>query len=280
MSNNRREESVFLTDKKYWDNYWRNITLPMEIKYNRADPFINEILKIYKRHLPVNPEFSLLEIGGAPGQYLAFFNKTFQYQISLLDFSEIGLKKAEENLRILNIPCTFYEINIMSDSLNSLPLFDIVFSQGFLEHFRDPGVVLKKHLELLKPGGLLLLGIPNLRGIYSFFLKILAPEMLKKHNLAVMDRNTWSVLEAEEGLRSVFKGYIGGFEPKIMDRIEKKTLVTRFFRIIVKILIAIFSRHFPGLRRFNSKIFSGYFIGIYNKSAVDSKKCTKKTEHE
>jgi len=37
---------------------------------------------------------------------------------------------------------------------------------GFIEHFDEPVGVVVRHLDLLKPGGILLLGVPNYGGIY------------------------------------------------------------------------------------------------------------------
>lgn len=37
-----------------------------------------------------------------------------------------------------------------------MQLFDIVYSLGFVEHFEDLNIVIKKHTELLKPAGILL----------------------------------------------------------------------------------------------------------------------------
>ena len=50
-------------------------------------------------------------------------------------------------------------------TVNSPLLFDVVMSRGFIEHFDEPSSVVDRHLDLLKPGGLLVVSIPNLRGV-------------------------------------------------------------------------------------------------------------------
>ena len=62
--------------------------------------------------------------------------------------------------------------------IGNMQLFHIVYSLGFIEHFKELNIVVKKHTELLKPGGILLLGVPNLGGIYSFLLKKTASQHL------------------------------------------------------------------------------------------------------
>jgi 2-polyprenyl-3-methyl-5-hydroxy-6-metoxy-1,4-benzoquinol methylase len=42
-----------------------------------------------------------------------------------------------------------------------------VISFGFIEHFDNPENVIQKHLDLLKPGGILIVGVPNFTGIHG-----------------------------------------------------------------------------------------------------------------
>ncbi len=45
--------------------------------------------------------------------------------------------------------------------------FDLVFHQGLLEHFRDPLPLLQANVALLKPGGLLLIDVPQRYHLYT-----------------------------------------------------------------------------------------------------------------
>jgi len=45
--------------------------------------------------------------------------------------------------------------------------FDLVFHQGLLEHFRDPLPLLRANVALLKPGGLLLVDVPQRYHLYT-----------------------------------------------------------------------------------------------------------------
>jgi 2-polyprenyl-3-methyl-5-hydroxy-6-metoxy-1,4-benzoquinol methylase len=45
--------------------------------------------------------------------------------------------------------------------------FDVVLSGGFIEHFTDVAAIVQKHLQLLKPGGRLVVMIPNLKASIS-----------------------------------------------------------------------------------------------------------------
>tara|TARA_B100000315_G_C14457789_1_gene532258 strand:+ start:326 stop:955 length:630 start_codon:yes stop_codon:yes gene_type:complete len=207
---------------------------------------------------------SVLEIGGAPGQYLAYFHKEFGYIISCLDYSEIGCEKTRENFDLLKIPGKVYQGDLFSEDLQ-LPLFDIVYSLGFIEHFTNLTDIVGKHIQLLKPGGILLLGIPNLLGINHWFLKRLAPNLLTEHNLASMDIHRWNSFESYFDLEVIFKNYVGGFEPAVFLKNERKPVLNKLLFFVARLLNRIFHSNFNCLRKYNSKFTSGYLMGIYKK---------------
>jgi len=254
-----------LTERENWENYWDKLELPAEIKKTKKSLYLNEILKIFDRFLPPNDNLSILEIGGAPGQYLAYMSNNFHYKIYALDYSDIGCRKMKENFSLLGLKGIVYQKDLFSDDISDLPLFDIVYSLGFIEHFQDLDRVIDKHLELLKPGGILLIGTPNFLGVNHWVLRRLAPQRLAQHNLSSMDIRNWSNFEKRFNLRVIFKNYIGGFEPSIY-RCENRTLLNRFIYMLFIGIRIIITDNLKFLRKFNSKYWSGYVIGVYRKS--------------
>jgi SAM-dependent methyltransferase len=252
-----------LTNQKHWDDYWNSIDLPSEVQKSPDNLLLNEELKIFDRFLP-KKSLSVLEIGGAPGQYLAYMYKQYGYDIHSLDYSPAGCRKTIENFKLLDIPVTIYERDVFSD-LSDLPLFDIVFSMGLIEHFENVSEIVKKHTDLLKANGILILGLPNFRGINRFFLKRLAPKMLSQHNLDTMDISSWNLFEEELNLKRLFRAYVGGFEPATFLLKENPSLINNFFYLNAKILNKLFHRNFSSLRKYNSKHISGYILGIFRK---------------
>lgn len=252
-----------LTEKQYWDDYWRDIKLPLKLTRETSAPNIQAELDIFEHYLPTG-NLSILEIGGAPGQYLAYFHKKFGYDISCLDYSPIGCEKTRENFNLLNIPCKVYQGDLFSEDLQ-LPKFDVVCSFGFIEHFTDLAGVVERHMKFLVPGGTLVLGIPNFLGINHWFLKRLAPALLTGHNLKSMDIETWNDFEDDLHLEVIFKQYVGGFEPAVFLVHEQKSGLNNLLFFIARLLNRIIHNKFKWLRKYNSKKISGYLMGVYRK---------------
>lgn len=252
-----------LTEKEYWEDYWKKIELPLEVKRENSSPNILAELDIFERFLP-KEKLSVLEIGGAPGQYLVYFHKNFSYSPRCLDYSAIGCEKTRDNFKLLNISAEVFNGDLFSKDTKIL-LSDVVCSFGFVEHFSNLNGVVAEHLKLLKPGGILVIGVPNMLGINHWFLKRLAPKLLAGHNLNTMNSNNWKSFEQEFKLKVLFKNYVGGFEPGVFLKQEKKSFVNNLLFLIARILNKIFHNNFKFLRKFNSKNTSGYLMGIYKK---------------
>ncbi|MCX6287511.1 MAG: class I SAM-dependent methyltransferase [Bacteroidetes bacterium] len=252
-----------LTGRNFWETYWETDT--GKKKNKRPSLTVMEILKAFDRHLPDEKRLTALEIGGAKGEYLLYLVKRFGYEGHSLDYSSAGNEQTVETFSKAGYNVQVYERDLFADN-SDLPLFDMVFSLGFIEHFDDPAPVVESHLKLVKPGGILLLGVPNYSGIYKLVLKRLAPSMFITHNLEIMDIETWSEFEKKLNLEILYRAYIGGFEPLNMKKLENKNLLNRLIYFKIQVLTVLFSFRCRGLRKYNSAFISSYLIGIYRKS--------------
>jgi len=253
-------DNTRLTEKDYWDQRWGRARLPAIVEPTTSHPVAREILRLLRSHLPKEKQ-SVVEIGGAPGQYCAYLSKYHGYEANIIEYSEVGCRKTRENFDLLDLDINTYQRDFFSD-LSDLPRFDVVMSLGFIEHFDNLDDVLRRHVSLLRKGGTLVLGVPNFRGVYRRPLAWLAPGKLSRHNLEAMDLRNWRMLEGTYGLKPVFKGYIGGFEPRNLKRCERRTPMRLLVRWFFKMLQLVMTP-FPFLRRWNSASWSAYLIGIY-----------------
>ena len=198
------------TDKELWDKNWessklwryRKITKYMAV-HRRFDKLLKSILR--------RGDKKILEIGCAKGNWLIYFAKEFGYEPYGVDYSEMGCKMAEENLKRSNVNGTILYEDIFKTSLEK-ESFDVVYSFGLIEHFENPEDVINKHIELLKSGGLLVIGVPNFRdSLYFTINKMLGKEkgLMKTHNLDIMDINNFKKLFKDKNVQVQFLDYFG-----------------------------------------------------------------------
>jgi len=255
--------SAPLTDAAYWDRYWDRISVPRERRRQPREFYVNAILDVFDRYLPADPSMTAAEIGGAPGQYLAYLHRSRGYQITCIDFSDAGCRKTRENFRLLGIVGDVIRADITED-VGALPTFDVVYSLGLIEHFVDRALVVGQHVRLVRPGGYLVLGVPNFQGVTGWFMRTLQPNLYATHEISAMDLDGWHAFEDRFGLHVEWKDYLGGFEPNIFARRrESRRLGTVVPYAAAKILDACLTHRLGFLRRFNGAAWSGYAMAVY-----------------
>ena len=149
------------TSKEYWQKYWQSADHQPEVVHE-------ELL----RHLLSSVDIKgkkILEVGvgmGGDSLYLSEFGA----DVTVLDYSETALEKVGKSAEAKSLSIK----TILADA-KQMPFpdrsFDIVFHQGFLEHFSDPGEYLAEQCRILKSGGLLVVDVPQRYTTYT----------LKKH---------------------------------------------------------------------------------------------------
>lgn len=254
--------SQALIGATYWDRYWSGVTLPRESRHAPRAHYLNAILDVFDRWLPKDGGLSAAEIGGAPGQYLAYLHRSFGYRVTCVDYSETGCAKTVENFGLLGIPGDVIRADVTAD-VGILPTFDIVYSLGLIEHFVDRRSIVESHVRLVRPSGYLVLGVPNFRGLTGWFMRVLAPETYATHEIAAMDLDGWREFERALQLQVLWKDYVGGFEPSIFARREDTRPRTLVPYLVARALKLLLSRRLGFLRRINGPRWSGYAMAVY-----------------
>lgn len=257
-----------LTDTDHWDSYWQQASrLPVEVKPNEQSS-TTAILSIIDRFAASGPPLSVLEIGGAPGGWTAHLHKTFGHDVCVLDNSLTGIELTRKNFELLGIPGRVLHRDLFSAE-PPIPQFDLVYSLGLIEHFADTQAIVAAHLAYVRPGGRLMIGCPNLLGINGKIFRRLSPTVFDWHYLDVMDIQRWPRFEEALGLRVCFRSYIAGFQPGAFWRREGGSLADRALR---RGLLELADRWrgplSHGLARVNSRHWSYYAVGVYDKPAV------------
>jgi SAM-dependent methyltransferase len=138
--------------------------------------------------------------------------------------------------------------------------YDIVLSLGFIEHFEDPWPVIARHAQLIKPGGKLVLEVPNYTGLNGWILKQSSHHYLDIHNTSVMRLAFFQEIAMRFDLVPRFIGLVGGPEPGLWDATGQRPLLLNLIRIANRA-----RQLMPFLDHVNHSFFSGYLVGIYQK---------------
>jgi SAM-dependent methyltransferase len=269
MSPNHQEGSGpgSLTDERFWDGYWEGLLLPREVKKGTS-LYLDAITDVFDRWLGDGVGKSALEIGGAPGQYVVYIHRRHGYRPHVLDSSQVGCEATRRNFQLLRIDGAVTQGDMFDQALD-LPLFDLVFSLGLIEHFDDLRAAVAAHARFVKPNGLLILGCPNFLGINGVLLRRLAPRVLAVTKTENMDIAKWDNFEHTLGLEQLFAGYVGGFEPNVSARADRTRrmdqLAVKGLRVAGSILGR---RQLRALRGLNARAWSGYVMGVYRVSDV------------
>lgn len=253
-----------LTEVKFWEDYWANCKLPSTVDMTFS--FDRCLADALKKHMP-HVQGDVFEVGCAPGKWLAFMAKEFPLIPSGIEYSEAGMQATLENFKILDLAAGSI---LTGDFFQTQPdrKFDVVMSFGFIEHFDNVDDVVELHLGWLKPGGTLILGVPNFCGINSYIQNVLDPEILDKHNLTIMNLGYFQSLAKRFNLKPVFLDYIGSFEPSLPIAKHRFGNPMQF---IVKSFLW-FAHRIRGIKKLdhlNHQFFSSYILAIYKKSELN-----------
>jgi 2-polyprenyl-3-methyl-5-hydroxy-6-metoxy-1,4-benzoquinol methylase len=174
-----------LPNEKVQADYWRSThSQPRWRLPSRLNVGTNNLLRIISGH--ARQGMRVLEIGCAPGKFLAYLAQVQKASVCGLDYSEPGVAFSRELFSKLNLSGEIRCENIFTTTFPEAS-FDLVYSLGVIEHFDDARTIVEKHLFLTKPGGSVVITIPNFGGIYGRIERHFSPELLNMHNLQLMN---------------------------------------------------------------------------------------------
>lgn len=209
-----------LTEKEDWSSDYKDADLDrrlddIEFLYrsdaNMRELFDRVVLPILARGRPR----SVLEIGSAPGQNLIeVFRSTGAVPYGI-EYTEEG---AALNRRLFrrngvdpaNVRCEDFFSAALDDWRGK---FDATLSLGFVEHFEEPQIAIRRQIDLCGPEGCAVVTIPNLQGIYYWWNRLFNPRVIETHNIKLMRSDRFfHIFEQWNDIHVTFKGYVGSFE--------------------------------------------------------------------
>jgi ubiquinone/menaquinone biosynthesis C-methylase UbiE len=152
------------SDKKHWDDFWDSSGKVGEVYDNEG--------RVSRHFMSVAPleGMRILEVGAGTGRD-GLFMANMGASVVSLDYSLSSLGIIREQ-----IP-EGVAIDLCCADAFSLPFyddtFDLVFHQGLLEHFRNPEDMIEEHHRVLRPGGYILVDVPQKYHYYTVLKKML-----------------------------------------------------------------------------------------------------------
>jgi ubiquinone/menaquinone biosynthesis C-methylase UbiE len=147
-----------------WDAYWQEMAQSGYVNYTpELLSAISSIMDLSSRRI--------LEVGGGTGGNASWLAQKGA-DVHLLDFSKPALQisakvmsqsDAEMKLVCADAYCIPYPDNY----------FDLIFHQGFLEHFQDPRPLVLEQRRVLREGGYILIDVPQCYSLYTVWKHLL-----------------------------------------------------------------------------------------------------------
>jgi SAM-dependent methyltransferase len=218
---------------------------------------------MFSRYLEDSQGKRCLEIGCVPGGFLGYICKNFGYFPEGIDNVKGTKEITEETLKNYGLnEYSIYQEDFLAWKPNKK--YHLVCSFGFIEHFAGETLarVIQKHIEIIEPGGKLIIDVPNFRyGQYALRYPI-DKKILDEHNLDIMNLEYFNKIAQDFNLKILCLGYTGGFFDFWVENRHKNFFQRVLFRIIQGIKSRI-SR--SKLRDINNKYFSPFIIFIAEK---------------
>ncbi|MFX1579726.1 MAG: class I SAM-dependent methyltransferase [Promethearchaeota archaeon] len=262
-----------LAGQRYWDSQYQRIRGKSSWKQRGkfgTSTYADYILweNVYRRVFHKATKWKVLEVGSAPGVHLLQIAEAFDIVPYGIDYSLNGIRInrtvfSENGIDPDNaIHADFFSEEIQLQYRSS---FDVVISRGFIEHFKDVQHVVELHLNLLKPGGFLVVTIPNLLGIYYILTSMFFRNVLKLHNLSIMNKTAFCSLFQSLEVIPITCGYYGTFNFGVVqvERGKLKRSIMRVGQLFQVILNGVFRLVF-GKQGRESSYMSPYllFVGV------------------
>jgi len=238
-----------IVDQNYWDDGYQNL----DLTYNENSILFKEIFDKF-----LKPNGTCFEVGCYPGGYLVYLGKKFNYTVYGIDRTPYINSRLPSFLNSENVKVgQFFNEDFIH--FKSSKTYDVVCSFGFIEHFSDLDTIVEKHINLVKPSGILILACPNFtRGQYIFH-RLFDSKNLKRHVLENMNLHRWRDILMRNNMDILYDGYYKTIE-FWTESFPQNNLSQRILNMILRTSTTIDHHiHVP------NRWFSPYMISVSKK---------------
>jgi|SRR6185369_11839030 len=252
------QESNKLTTKEFWSDGWKDIHLPARYFYNDYSRKI--IASLLEKVIPLSA-VSFLEIGGCPGRWADFFHTKYKMVSDSMDYDENNIEILKENYRLIGINGEVFLGDITDTNVKPDRKYDVVLSEGLIEHFIDSKDVFENHLKYLKSGGILIIGVPNIKKswLYDYFARFDARGYVGYRHVGKSELEGYA---KKCDLEILYCGYTGVFNLGVAYTNELGFILGKVY--IVASLVSSFFLNLLRIKR-ETRFFSPYIYLIARK---------------
>lgn len=194
-------------DRQFYEEFWAREHSALGKQLAIHTESRRPLLKLLEELLPVNRAARFLEVGcGTALDSCLLLQRSSRAQAVAVDLSANAAVAAQRNAGALGLP-----LRVAVADLTVLPFpadsFDLVFSQGVLEHFEDPTRAMHEQLRVLRSHGVLVVDVPQKFNVYT----------LQKRR--AMKENRWPWGWETEYSVSDLRGWAGRFNLQVVGAI-------------------------------------------------------------
>jgi 2-polyprenyl-3-methyl-5-hydroxy-6-metoxy-1,4-benzoquinol methylase len=195
------EQHRHLSEKDYWNaRYGGDIPRAIDIR----DRSLRNYLRRYQHRefsrwlgtLELGRGSRLIEVGCGGSVWLPYFAREHGFDVTGLDYATQGCAAAVRALERDGAEGRVFCADFFDPPAEMLGAFDIVLSNGVVEHFATTSEAIAACARFLRPGGAMMTLIPNLagfsgaglrffnRGVYDMHVPMTAPKLAEAHEEA------------------------------------------------------------------------------------------------
>lgn len=206
----------------------------------------------------------ILEVGCGTGRTLCYITEKLpSAEVYGIDISHEAIRASETTSRMLNFR---RNLKFIQCDASNMPFpdgyFDVIFSQGTLEHFRDISGIINEQKRVLNKSGFLIINVPQTFSCYTIKKKI--KMLLNKW------KPGWETQYSYFGLKKLSRKYdlnmieVKGqiYDSKLSELIKiYKKIIPPFFKKLNKKLQLIWH----DINKRNGHLFLVEIIGVFSK---------------
>jgi SAM-dependent methyltransferase len=144
----------------HWESYWKGHRQDIDETYSTGGRLVRETLA----DGPVSGKL-VMEIGAGSGRDLLELARLGAHGI-VLDYSPASLALVRQQALARGIPVMFVQADATRMPFRDGAI-DVSLHQGLLEHFRDPRPLLAENARITRPGGRVLVDVPQTWHLYT-----------------------------------------------------------------------------------------------------------------